>query len=170
MKLGKKGFTMVELLIVLIILGILVAVATPMYLANVARSRASEAVAMMGTIRQAERETFQRSNVYTAAAGAAGLTTLGIPAETTQYFSRAAYDVVVPPAGEVANFAATGPAAQNFLITVDGSVAGGNATCGPGAVGDCAVHGGDVAAVRMQMDNSGRVFVSYDAGVTYNAW
>ena len=170
MKLGKKGFTMVELLIVLIILGILVAVATPMYLANVARSRASEAVGMMGTIRQAERELFQRSNAYTAAAGVAGLTTLGIPADTTQYFSRAAYNVVVPVAGAVANFAATGPAAQNFLITVDGSAAGGNVACVAGAAGDCAVHAADVAAVRMQMDNSGRVFVSYDGGTTYNAW
>ena len=40
---SKKGFTMVELLVVLIILAILVAVAVPMYFANVRRARASEA-------------------------------------------------------------------------------------------------------------------------------
>ena len=53
---NKKGFTMVEVLVVLVIVAILAAVATPIYLANVQRSRASEAIASMALIRQAERD------------------------------------------------------------------------------------------------------------------
>ena len=53
---NKQGFTMVELLVVLVIVAILAAVATPIYLANVKRSRASEAVATMALIRQSLRD------------------------------------------------------------------------------------------------------------------
>ncbi len=61
---NKKGFTMIELLVVLIIVAILVAVAAPLYLTNVKRSRMSEAVATMGLIRQAERDYKVNHNAY----------------------------------------------------------------------------------------------------------
>src|SRR3989338_383448 len=61
---NKKGFTMVELLVVLVIVAILAAVATPIYLANVQRSRASEAVSAMALIRQALRDYQITANAY----------------------------------------------------------------------------------------------------------
>jgi len=48
---GKKGFTLIELLIVIIIVGILAAVSVPMMSANVAKAKASEAAAALGSIR-----------------------------------------------------------------------------------------------------------------------
>ena len=52
---NQKGFTLVELMIVVVIVGILAAVAIPMYTGSVKRAKASEAVAALGTIRSALR-------------------------------------------------------------------------------------------------------------------
>ena len=118
MRKNRLGFTMIELLVVLIIVAILVAVAAPLYLANVKRSRMSEAIATMGLIRQAERDYKINHNAYfdiaevtTQALGAGNikngfpttvatdgtpiLATSGVDINvgTTQYFSNAVYSV-----------------------------------------------------------------------------
>ncbi len=50
MKNGKKGFTLVELMIVVVILGILAAIAIPLYMRFVQRSKESEAAINLGKI------------------------------------------------------------------------------------------------------------------------
>jgi len=52
---NKKGFTLVELLVVIIIVGVLAAVAVPLMTANVQKARKSEGMAGAGTIRTAQR-------------------------------------------------------------------------------------------------------------------
>ena len=54
-KRGKAGFTLVELMIVIIIVGILAAVAVPLYRGYVRKAMSSEAIAGLGTIRTAMR-------------------------------------------------------------------------------------------------------------------
>ena len=61
---NQRGFTLVELMIVVIIVGILAAVAIPMYQGATERAKASEAVAALGTIRGAMRVYFAEHGTY----------------------------------------------------------------------------------------------------------
>lgn len=58
MKLSKTGFTLMELMIVIIILGILVTIATPMYYKSIERARMAEAVNNLGAIRSSEHRYY----------------------------------------------------------------------------------------------------------------
>ena len=61
-----SGFTLVELMVVVIIVGILAAVAVPVYRYNVRRAMASEGMALAGSVRTAERVWFAEHDAYTA--------------------------------------------------------------------------------------------------------
>jgi prepilin-type N-terminal cleavage/methylation domain-containing protein len=58
------GFTLVELMIVVIIVGILAAVAIPMYSGATEKARATECVAALGTIRSALRNYYAEHVTY----------------------------------------------------------------------------------------------------------
>jgi prepilin-type N-terminal cleavage/methylation domain-containing protein len=162
----RSGFTMIELLVVMLIIGVLAAVAAPMYLIHVEKAKASEAVGVMSLVRQAEREYFTVHNTFLALAsgnlendpGAATNKGLGVKLGPAQYFSVACYTVATS-----GNFA-DGTAAADFLITVDGSASVALA----GNVG--ARNNADVNTYRLQMDNSGRVVYSVDGGTTWKAY
>ena len=71
MKLNGKGFTLIELIVVIIIVGILAAVAAPMMTANVSRAKRTEAVAALGMIRTAERLRYSEAGNYASVGNAA---------------------------------------------------------------------------------------------------
>jgi prepilin-type N-terminal cleavage/methylation domain-containing protein len=51
MKINKKGFTLLELLVVIIILGILSSIALPQYIQTLEKARSGEAIVNVGSIR-----------------------------------------------------------------------------------------------------------------------
>ncbi len=170
-----KGFTMVELLVVLIIVGILAAVATPLYLANAKRAKASEAVGALSLIRQAEREYYIKHNAYAAVSTgnmkndpeATTTPGMGVDVGVSQYFSNDAYTVVT-------GTSSTKPFdtinAVDFVVTANGTDTD---TCGS-SPSNCAINGADVKVTGkeyiIKMDNSGTAYVSYDNGTTYSKW
>ena len=68
MRNNRSGFTLIELIVVIVIIGILAAVATPMMQSNVRRAQRTEAVAALGAIRTAERMVFVETGAYVSVA------------------------------------------------------------------------------------------------------
>lgn len=55
MRNNRSGFTLVELIVVIIIVGILASISVPLMQRNVKRAQKTEAVAVLGSLRTAER-------------------------------------------------------------------------------------------------------------------
>ena len=72
MKNKFKGFTLVELLLVVTILGILAAIAMPKLFPQTEKARVAEAIAILQSIRQGEEAYFLERNVYCDPNAAAG--------------------------------------------------------------------------------------------------
>jgi prepilin-type N-terminal cleavage/methylation domain-containing protein len=60
----KKGFTLTELLIVVIIFGILAAIATPLYTKTVRKGRLSNALSVLSLASQKQEQYFIENGVY----------------------------------------------------------------------------------------------------------
>ena len=79
---NRKGFTLVELMVVILIVGILAAVAIPLMQGRIDKAKWSEANATAGTIRTAVRAYAAETSIATAVANLVGsnladATTLG---------------------------------------------------------------------------------------------
>lgn len=69
MKQLQKGFTLIELMIVVAIIGILAAVAIPAYQDYIARAQVSEAVSLLGSGKTPHAEYFADKGTWPAAPG-----------------------------------------------------------------------------------------------------
>ena len=75
MKKLQKGFTLLELMIVVAIVGILAAIAIPAYKDYIARSKVSECAATIGACKTSVTEFYNSKNAFPATASAAGCST-----------------------------------------------------------------------------------------------
>lgn len=120
---NKKGFTLIELMIVIIILGILATIAIGQYTLQVEKSRGAEARALLSDLRTKcgiiYTETQSTATCVAAVNGEMGLGTAGnfipIIARTTHYFTYTS----TPGAANIVNLTATrcisGSAGRNPL-------------------------------------------------------
>lgn len=84
----RKGFTLLELIIVIIIVGVLATLGFTQYTKVVEKGRAAEARAILGSLRTAENSYFLENGVYTATIAELGIDAPAACA-TTHYFSYA---------------------------------------------------------------------------------
>lgn len=84
----QQGFTLVELMITIVIVGILASVAIPLYQANVKRAKASEADATLGSIRTALRVYYAENNAYPISAVYIPVYTMSIDVDSLDMVGR----------------------------------------------------------------------------------
>jgi type IV pilus assembly protein PilA len=85
-----KGFTLVELLVVVIIIGILSAVGIPSLLSQTNRARQAEAKSTLASISRAQNSYFIENSNFVTDNSKIGALELGLSLETSNYFYRVA--------------------------------------------------------------------------------
>ncbi len=109
-----KGFTLIELMVVLAILGIIVAIAIPAYTGYIQTARRTEALNNLAALKLAEEDYFMENNTYFLGTSVATLAAYWAPKETgaSRNFN---YSVAV---------GSTGGIATSYLATATGRGAG----------------------------------------------
>jgi prepilin-type N-terminal cleavage/methylation domain-containing protein len=111
----KQGFTLIELMTVVIIVGILAAVAVPLYRGQVKKAIASEGAALVGSVRTAERIYYAEHDNYNATKD-----DLNIETFDNKYFDWE--DVELTPGDDTFTAIATGRTgsdAEGISVTID---------------------------------------------------
>ncbi len=82
---NRKGFTLVELAVVIVIIGVLAAFGVPQFLKSVERSKAAEAFNYLSAVRAAQERFLAKNGIYWSTAYS-GTDTLDITQSTPKYF------------------------------------------------------------------------------------
>jgi type IV pilus assembly protein PilE len=91
---GRKTFTLVELMVLIIMVGILAAITFPLYTGYVERNRVTEATSIMGAIITSQKVEKSRTTKYYSASTIVAFKAKGIDITDTKYFT---YETLAMP-------------------------------------------------------------------------
>jgi type IV pilus assembly protein PilE len=114
---NNKGFTLAELMIVVAIVGILAAIAIPVYDGYVTRSRRAEAVTALETIALYEEKVFSETNSYESIQDL--INNRGLPNQDTANYTFTVNQVGSWQQGYVARATPRGPQAGDITFAID---------------------------------------------------
>ena len=123
---SEKGFTLIELMIVVAIIGILAAIAIPNFLSYQKKAKTSEAKTSLGSIRTVEEAYAADHDTYLACAQHPAAVPAGITTTWTTTIPPAAWDTLgFSPKGNIRYaYTVVVPTATTFTATANGNLDG----------------------------------------------
>ena len=115
---NKKGFTLIELMIVVAIIGILAAIAIPNFMSYQCKAKQSEAKANLGSIKTQMEAYFAEYDTYAATVTAAGFNTKGTPRYTYSMSGATSIAYVAIATGDVDDDATVDKWTMNQALTL----------------------------------------------------
>jgi len=112
MRPGQSGFTLIELMIVVVVVAILAAIAFPQYRDYVVRSNRAVAKSLLVQVADRQEQFFTDRKTY-----ATDMTNLGYPAATTKFVARGGDPAAADPGDALYSIALSGATATGYTLT-----------------------------------------------------